>query len=298
MATKNRALERKKELENRIKELQSLINKSKLGSAVNEEEREFILAKLSKDYKDSKNKIRLSMVKPADNIQDRIVQLQQELAKVETHLGTRYLTKASEVPTGYTWSFKPEPGNPNRMINPDYVRSFDPDVQKSMQPKEGSDEYIIANPQEYTSAMVRQAQRNLTRDVEVPTSDTKASDSDTTGISNRIRSTTRKLPDRYGVKQRDGSIKWDETQEAIHNKARSSNKESIGIPQNYQSDVFSIDPETGERVGVMGRSQRRNFENRIKLMAEKGTLPTGYFNPAPRAYYKKNKKDILRIGQG
>tara|TARA_R100000152_G_C6662299_1_gene100868 strand:- start:194 stop:697 length:504 start_codon:yes stop_codon:yes gene_type:complete len=167
-----------------------------------------------------------------------------------------------------------------------------------MQPKEGSDEYIIANPQEYTSAMVRQAQRNLTRDVEVPTSDTKASDSDTTGISNRIRSTTRKLPDRYGVKQRDGSIKWDETQEAIHNKARSSNKESIGIPQNYQSDVFSIDPETGERVGVMGRSQRRNFENRIKLMAEKGTLPTGYFNPAPRAYYKKNKKDILRIGQG
>tara|TARA_R100000008_G_scaffold72386_1_gene50562 strand:+ start:374 stop:1315 length:942 start_codon:yes stop_codon:yes gene_type:complete len=76
------------------------------------------------------------------------------------------------------------------------------------------------------------------------------------------------------------------------------NKTSIGIPQNYQSDVFSIDPETGERVGVMGRSQRRNFENRIKLMAEKGTLPTGYFNPAPRAYYKKNKKDILRIGQG
>ena len=185
MATKNRALDRIKELENRIKELQSLINKSKLGSAVNEEEREFILAKLSKDYRDSKNKIQLSMVKPADNIQDRIIQLQQEVAKVEKHLGTRYLTKASEVPTGYSWSFKPEPGNPNRMINPDYIRSFDIDVQKGMQPKEGSDAYIIANPQEYTSAMVRQAQRNLTGDVEVSTPDTEVSTSDTPADDNK-----------------------------------------------------------------------------------------------------------------
>lgn len=82
------------------------------------------------------------------------------------------------------------------------------------------------------------------------------------------------------------------------NEARTPNKESIGIPQNYQSDVFSIDPTTGQAVGVMGKSQRAAFENRIKLMAKKGSLPTGYFNPAPRAYYKKNKKDILRIGQG
>lgn len=67
------------------------------------------------------------MVKTAQNIEARKKQLETELARVNAHLGTRYLKKGSRVPTGYGWRWNPEPGT-NRMINPDYVRDYDPEV--------------------------------------------------------------------------------------------------------------------------------------------------------------------------
>lgn len=124
---RNRALEKRKQLLQRLKALDSYIDKKKLEAAVSEEERKFIIAQGNKKYRESRGKLQIPMVKTAQNIDGRRKQLLAELKRVNTHLGARYLKKGSIVPTGWAWSWKPEPGT-DRMINPDYVRDYDPEV--------------------------------------------------------------------------------------------------------------------------------------------------------------------------
>ena len=128
--TRNKALERKVLLEARIKQLEKLIPTARLKLAINDEERAFILEQTNKKFRNSRGKLQIPMVKTADTIEARIVQLNSELSRVNKHLGTRHLTKGSIVPSGYTWSYKPEPGK-NYMINPDYVRELDSEVQEA-----------------------------------------------------------------------------------------------------------------------------------------------------------------------
>ena len=128
--TKNKALERKVLLEARIKQLEKLIPTARLKLAINDQERAFILEQTNKKFRNSRGKLQIPMVKTADTIEARIVQLNTELTNVKKHLGTRHLTKGSRVPSGYTWSYKPEPGK-DYMLNPDYLREFDSEVQEA-----------------------------------------------------------------------------------------------------------------------------------------------------------------------
>ncbi len=128
--TRNKALERKVLLEARIKQLEKLIPTARLKLAINDQERAFILEQTNKKFRNSRGKLQIPMVKTADTIEARIVQLNTELTDVKKHLGTRHLKKNSRVPSGYGWSYKPEPGQ-NYMINPNYIRDLDPEVQEA-----------------------------------------------------------------------------------------------------------------------------------------------------------------------
>lgn len=147
LKTGNKGMVRRKELLDRIKVLEGYTDPKKLELAINDDERAFIKEQANKKWRSSKGKLQISMVKTSDTIDGRLKQLRSELAKVEKHLGTRHLTKGSRVPTGYTWQYKPEPGK-NYMVNPDYVRSFDPEVKASALTIEKKEEQGTATPQE------------------------------------------------------------------------------------------------------------------------------------------------------
>ena len=147
LKTGNKGMVRRKELLDRIKVLEGYTDPKKLELAINDDERAFIKEQANKKWRSSKGKLQISMVKTSDTIDGRLKQLRSELTKVEKHLGTRHLTKGSTVPTGYTWQYKAEPGK-NYMVNPDYVRSFDPEVKASALTIEKKEEQGTATPQE------------------------------------------------------------------------------------------------------------------------------------------------------
>ena len=128
---KNQSLKRKKELEAEIKRLQTFL--PKLDLAIDDNHRKFLLEKENAKFRNrgGPDKLQISMVKSSDTIEGKISQLQTELGRVNTHLGTRYLKRGSRVPRGINdkgWSFKAEPGT-NHMVNPDYIADFDPEIQ-------------------------------------------------------------------------------------------------------------------------------------------------------------------------
>ena len=126
---KNKALKRKFELEAEIKRLGKLLPKLELG--VSPSHKAFLLEQANAKFRSSgsKESLKIPMVKSSNSIDGRIKQYQTELTRINTYLGSRHLTRGSRVPTGYTWSFKPEPGK-NYMINKDYIADYDPELQE------------------------------------------------------------------------------------------------------------------------------------------------------------------------
>ena len=252
LKTKNKGMVRRKELLDRIKVLEGYIDPKKLELAIDDGERAFITEQANKKWRSSKGKLQISMVKTSDTIDGRLKQLRAELAKVEKHLGTRHLTKSSTVPTGYTWQYKSEPGK-NYMVNPDYVRSFDPEVKASALTIEKKEEQGTATEEETNireeiqqpqafkvdSSMVNQNIAAVTpKEIAAKRRDRAPADLAWVNIDERVRGHTLRGPDYRGSVGGKNSIANNKAR-LILNRARDINRAYDGMSNEAKTDYLN-----------------------------------------------------------
>tara|TARA_R100000152_G_C6768843_1_gene194450 strand:+ start:446 stop:1357 length:912 start_codon:yes stop_codon:yes gene_type:complete len=120
--------------------------------------------------------------------------------------------------------------------------------------KEGTDQYILANPTEYTSASIRKARMNLGYIDPQP----NPSDAQSTVTQGDPSSASSSVV--INKNQGDGQSGVNTT---IPNEASDNQADKLRI----RSDVHTIDPRTGEAVGVLTNKQRKAFEADPKVRA-------------------------------
>tara|TARA_R100000781_G_scaffold17772_1_gene14025 strand:+ start:39 stop:953 length:915 start_codon:yes stop_codon:yes gene_type:complete len=145
--------------------------------------------------------------------------------------------------------------------------------------KAGTDEYILANPEEYPSYTVRQAQKNLSSNSSADQYEESASTgSDQINTSTATKNTSQSAAP-VSSADNDGSSPVTNQTDQLR----------------IRSDVHTIDPATGERLGVMTNRQREAWEKDPK---NQKYLQDSAKNKNNLRIYKDKKGNTTRTAGG